>query len=190
MAPPRTFDFDVLKQLLKDHPDWTYTQLAEELTRDNRSTGPGDPRHNLVVVPHIVAATVSRLRPKWEAEGIPMPTKRRSSELVATLVRNTGVTIPDALQDQIELRRLRQLDRIKARLPVGGHDGEAGRARAFEQELRRERLVLDLHPDGTVFRRAAAPWEIDDHNQLISIVAAYRPPGYDTPMRPAKTSAP
>ena len=101
MAPPRTFDFDVLKRLLKDHPEWTYTQLADALTDDNRTASTDDPRHNLIVVPHIVAATISRLRAQWEAEGVPMPAKRRTSELVAALVRNTGVTIPDEMQDQI-----------------------------------------------------------------------------------------
>jgi hypothetical protein len=86
-----------------------------------------------------------------------------------------SASIPDALQGQIELRRLRQLDRLAAGLPVGGHGEEPDLARRFAARLHRHRLVLDLHPDGRVFERSAAPWELDGDGQLVSLVAAYRP---------------
>lgn len=170
MAPPRTFNLDLLKQLITEHPDWTNPRYAEALTADNRANG-----GRTVVTAHLVSATVTRMRQAWEAEGILVPRKRRRSQLVATLVANTGVEIPDLLQDQIQLRRLRQLDRLADGLPVGGHEGEAERARAFEAKLRAERHVIDLYPDGTCFEREAAPHEIDTRNQLVSIVASYRP---------------
>ena len=176
MAPPRTFDLEKLKELIRAHPLWTNPQLAEALTEHN---GPG----SRPVSPHVVAATKNRLKSQWEAEGITFPSLRGRSDLVAMLVQNTGTQIPDLLQDQIELRRLRQLDRIRLGLPVGGDKGERERAKAFERMLRRERKVIDLYPDGTVFLRSAAPWEIDDHNQLVSIVTAYRPPVGATPTR-------
>lgn len=171
MAPPRTFSLDLLKELVRDHPTWTNRQYAEALTADNREHG-----RQATVSPHLVSATISAKREEWEEGGLLAPRKRRTSQLVAALTANTGVTIPDMMQDQIELRRLRQLDRIDAGLPVGGHDGEADRALAFESMLRRERKVVDLYPDGAVFLRAAAPHELTDHNELISIVASYRPP--------------
>lgn len=174
MAPPRTFDLDTLKALIQSNPDWSNPQLAAALTEHNHACG-----RETVVIPHVVAATISRLRPQWESEGIIAPRKRRSSDLVSRLVKNTGTTIPDALQDQIELRRLRQLDRIRDGLPVGGHDGEADRALTFERNLIGNGQVIDLYPDGTVFRREAAPWELDGEGQLIDIVTAYRPPAYE-----------
>lgn len=174
MAPPRTFDVDLLKQLIQADPEQSNPQLAAALTEHNRASG----RTN-IVTPHVVAATISRLRPQWEAEGIIAPRKRRTSDLVARLVRNTGTTIPDYLQDQIELRRLRQIDRIRDGLPVGGHDGEATRALTFEQKLIAGCQVIDLYPDGTVLIRDAAPWELDSEGHLIDIVTAYRPPAYE-----------
>lgn len=166
MAPQRTFDLDTLKRLLSEHPGWTSSELADALTQDNWANG-----RDVVVSSHNVTATISRLRLR--------PPVRRKSDLVATLVKNTGTVIPNALQDQRELRRLRQLDRVRDGLPVGGDDGEADRALAFEAKLIEQRHVIDLYPDGTVFERAAAPWELDADGNLIDIITGYRPPVYD-----------
>jgi hypothetical protein len=174
MAPPRTFDLDKLKTLIQSHPDWSNPQLAAELTRHNEACGvPARVRAGTV------AQAVSAHRDEWEAEGIIAPLKRRSSDLVSRLVKNTGTPVPDYLQDQIELRRLRQLDRIRDGLKIGGHPGEADRALTFEQKLIAGCQVIDLYPDGTVLIREAAPWELDADGHLIDIVTAYRPPTYE-----------
>jgi len=170
MAPPATFSLGKLKELLRAHPVWTNVQLAEALTEDNRLNG-----RDTTVSPHLVAATIYRKRQVWESEGVIRPLQRRTSQLCAALFANTGVRVPDMLQDQDILRKLRVLDRLADGLPVGGHPSEADRAKRFEATLRQQRKVVDLYPDGTAFLRPAAPHELTDDNALVSVVAAYRP---------------
>src|SRR5215469_10085393 len=44
MAPPRTFSYERLKRLLRDHPTWTYPEYADVLTQDNRRDNPASAR--------------------------------------------------------------------------------------------------------------------------------------------------
>jgi len=174
MAPPWTFDPELLKQLVQAHPEWSNPQLADALTADNNSAEAGPDRRGVVVDPARVASAKNRLKERWAAEGVCVRPLRHRSELVARLVHNTGVQIPDERnkQDHVYIRHLRVLDRIRERLPIASGRDLALR---FERDLRRDRMVVDLHPDGTPFLRAAAPWELDSQNRLLDLVAAYRP---------------
>jgi hypothetical protein len=170
MAPPRTFELDALKDLLKNEPDWSNVRYAQALTDANKAKG-----LSIFVSPQSVAQAIYTHRWEWEAEGISIRVKRRRSGLVSALTANTGITIPDGpLQSQMELRYMRALDRMAEGLPVKP-ESLIVPARNWEARLRRERHVIDLYPDGTVFERPAAPHELDRYNQLVSIVAAYRP---------------
>ena len=44
MAPPRTFDYELLKRLVREHPEWPYADYADVLTRDARQGNPRAPR--------------------------------------------------------------------------------------------------------------------------------------------------
>jgi hypothetical protein len=171
MAPQWTFDPELLKQLIVEHPDWSNPQIAEVLTADNAKHG------RPAVDPARVASAKNRLKARWAAEGVKVRSLVHRSELVSALTRNTGITIPDERmkQDHVYIRYLRVLDRLREGLPVKPPE-MADRARRFERALRQDKRVVDLREDGEPFLRAAAPWELDSRNELISLVASYRPP--------------
>lgn len=167
MATPRAFDHDLLKQLLRDNPQATNSELAAVLTEDNHRHGRG------VVTSHLVAAAISRNKARWAAEGISRPDITRRG-LIERLTANTGRTIPDRFQRETCLRRLRQVDRLQQGLPVRP-EREIRYAQRFEEDLRSGCKVVDLDPEGRPFVRQAAPWELNADGQLVDLVAAYRP---------------
>ena len=71
MAPPRTFDYDLLKRLVQEHPEWPYSRYAEELTVDARRKDPFAAR----VKPDSLRRVVSQYRAQWEEEGVKIPTR-------------------------------------------------------------------------------------------------------------------
>jgi len=64
MARQRAFDYDVLKRLALDHPEWSDERYAEMLTQHNRASNPNAPAVNV----NTVASVLSRKGAAW---GVP-----------------------------------------------------------------------------------------------------------------------
>ena len=164
MAPPRTFDYELLKQLVREHPDWSYHEYARVLTRDMRDKT-GDPKYP-AVMPNAIAAAISRNRDRWVDEGLMVEDQRLPiyTELIPARWR-----IPEAYRMDTHLRKLRTLARLRRGL---GADPRAARqALQFERTLRERKEVVDITAQGRPVTRPAAPWELDDRGELIEIVA-------------------
>jgi len=164
MAPPRTFDYDLLKQLVRDHPDWSYHEYASVLTLDMRQKT-GDPSYP-AVMPNSVAAAISRNRDRWRDDGVLIEDQRVPvySELIPARWH-----IPEVYKMDTHLRKLRTLARLRRGL--GAAPREARQALQFERTLRDRKEVVDVTPQGRPIIRPAAPWELDSDGGLIDVVA-------------------
>ena len=168
MAPPRTFDYDLLKELVKQHPDWSYHQYAQVLTRDMRNTT-GD-RNYPPVMPNSVAAAISRYKDRWAEDGL-IITDQRVPVYRELIPERWRVTPSDRMAT--ELRHLRTIARL--RRGDGATGKEARQALQFERRLRANREVVDVTPRGRVVVRPAMPWELDSTGDLVDIVAQVEP---------------
>lgn len=168
MAPPRTFDYDLLKHLVQDHPDWSYHEYARELTQNMRDTT-GDPAYP-AVMPNSVAAAISRNRDRWLDEGIEIADQRVPvyNELIPARWH-----VSESHKMDTHLRKLRTLARLRRGL--GAQPREARQALQFERTLRERKEVVDVTPQGRPVVRPAAPWELTPDGELIDVVARLQP---------------
>lgn len=174
MAPRRTFDYDLLKELIKQHPDWSYHQYGQVLTRDMRNRT-GDP-HYPAVMPNAVAAAISRYKDRWAQDGL-FITDQRVPVYKELIPERWRVTETDRMAT--ELRHLRTIARL--RRGDGATGKEARQALQFERRLRDRREVVDVTPRGRVVVRPAMPWELDSTGNLIEIVAQVEPVNSGSP---------
>ena len=166
MANPRLINYDLLKQLLRDHPDWSYHQYARVINED---LGRRDPNARLIL-PNSIASAISRYRAQWEADGLTVPNQRLPvySELIPPEWRLS----PNHRMD-VKIRKLRTIAALRRGLEVT--DARAVRqALQFERELRERREVVDISRRGIPYLRPAEPWELDDQGELTDIVARPR----------------
>ena len=168
MAPRRTFDYDLLKELVKQHPDWSYHQYAQTLTRDMRNKT-GDPGYP-VVLSNAVAAVISRYKDRWAEQGL-IITDQRVPVYKELIPERWRITPDDRMAT--ELRHLRTLARLRRGEGASGKD--ARQALQFERRLRDNREVVDVTPRGRVVVRPAMPWELDSTGNLVEIVAQVEP---------------
>jgi len=168
MAPQRTFDYDLLKQLVKEHPDWSYHEYAKVLTLDMRNKT-GDPGYPAVMT-NAVAATISRYKDRWTEEGVDIRDQRMPvyNELIPERWR-----VSETHRMDTKLRKLRTIARLRRGL--GATDKDARQALQFERALRENKEVVDVTPQGRPVVRPAAPWELDSTGELIEIVAQPEP---------------
>jgi hypothetical protein len=162
MAPPRTFDYELLKRLLREHPDWSMYEYAKALSEDNWTRDP----HAPAVGHNAVATAISKNRWPWEAEGIPVGDKRVPvyDELIPP-----DWKLAEGQRMHIHLRKLRTLARIRRGEKVGSDPKGERQALQFEREMRESGQVVDVSSRGVPYLRSAEPWESDD------IVARPRP---------------
>ena len=168
MAPPRTYDLELLKRLVRNHPDWSYHEYARVLTDDMRART-GDPRYP-VILPNTVAAAISRYRDRWREDGIRVDDNRMPvyRELIPARWR-----VSPAHKMDTPLKHLRTIARLRRGL--GASQMDARQALAFERRLRERREVVDVTPNGRPVIRPAAHWELDGKGELIEIVAQPAP---------------
>jgi hypothetical protein len=175
MAPPRTFDYDKLEQLIISHPDWPYALLADELTEDNRKQDPASPR----IKPDSVRRVVSQYRSEWEDRGTRMPERGVMHELSPP----TG-TVPASHRMATELRYLREVSAEQNSEAPVGDSGRARRRQALRwaERLRENREIVDLTSQGIPVVRPAGAAELDKNGNLIEL-AAWALPGWEPPAR-------
>lgn len=150
MAPPRTFNYDVLNDLIREHPDWSNLELAKVMTEYERKVR-HDPKYP-DILENSVSKVVSRYRQRWRSEA--RPVRERP---YGRIIPWPG--IPGEYSMRTELRHLRVLARIEAGQDRGVPARERRQAEAFAARLRRDRQVVDITDDGEPYVRPAKPGE-------------------------------
>jgi hypothetical protein len=151
MAPPRTFDYGLLKRLLRECPEWPYSRYADELTADARTRDPGSPR----VKPDAIRRVVSQYRDEY-GELLPPLTAVAENHWMATPLRY--------------LREIAKERRGQAPLTDNEHRVR-GQALRWEGRLREAKELVDIADGGQVVVRPARADELDSQGELLEIVA-------------------
>lgn len=176
MAPPRTFDYDLLKRLVREHPESPYSKYADVLTADVRQLDPHAPR----VLPDSVRRVVSQYRAQWEDEGVQIPVR---GVMHADLAPPLGMIAPNQRM-ATPLRYLREISKErKGESPVTGHERIIRRqAIRWAARQRDNREIVDVTEHGIVEVRPAGADELDEDGKLIEL-AAWALPGWVAPHR-------
>jgi len=172
MPPPRTFDYDLLKRLLREHPEWPYAEYAARLTQDVRKREPGAPR----VLPDSVRRVVSQYRDRWQEEGVkPSPRGVVHADLLPPL----GSVAPNQRMST-PLRYLREVSKERrGQEPFTEAEATMRRqALKWETRLKANKEIVDLGEHGRVLVRPAKPGELASNGELREI-AAWAIPGWE-----------
>lgn len=174
MAPPRTFDYERLKKLIREHPDWTYPRYADELTATARAADPGAPR----VLPYSVRRVVSQYRDTWQDEGLKVPLR---GTVNTDLLPPTGSIAPSQRMTT-PLRYLREISQQRRGEEPYTPTGAERRRQAlrWEARLRENREIVDITANGIIEVRPAGADELDDQGNLLEL-AAWAIPGRSFP---------
>jgi hypothetical protein len=171
MAPQRTFDYDLLKRLIREHPEWSYSQYADVLTKDAWSRDPSAPR----ILPDSARRVVSQYRDKWMDEGVAVPAR---GVVHAGLLPPLGM-VAASQRMATPLRYLREISKER-RHEAAVSDTELvvrDRAIRWAARLQANREIVDVTDLGIVEVRPAREDELDKDGKLIEL-AAWAIPGY------------
>jgi hypothetical protein len=176
MAPPRTFDYDLLKRLVRDHPEWPYADYAEKLTNDARTRNPRAP----VVLPDSVRRVVSQYRAQWQDEGVAVPVR---GVINTDLLPPTG-SVAANQRMSTALRYLREVSKQRrGEEPVTPTEAVIRRqALRWAIRLQENREIVDITEHGFVEVRPARADELDGKGNLLEL-AAWAIPGRVPPQR-------
>jgi hypothetical protein len=172
MAPPRTWDYDLLKRLIREHPEWTYSQYADVLTDDVRTRDPFAPR----VLPDSARRVVSQYRSQWEDEGVVFPDR---GVVHAGLLPPLGM-VAATQRMATPLRYLREISKERRGEAPASDTERYVRKQAirFEARLKENREIVDVTPNGFVEVRPAREHELDECGNLVEL-SAWAVPGYE-----------
>jgi hypothetical protein len=96
LAKERTFDYDYLRKLMRDHPEWRHRQLAAAVTEHERE-GRKNPRYPAINA-GAVASTAHRYRDIWTDQGdeirVPRNNPMRKSQPFYHLPRDSYYSHP------------------------------------------------------------------------------------------------
>jgi hypothetical protein len=171
MAPPRTIDYERLKRLVREHPDWTYPRYAEDLTAEARKRDPRAPR----VVPDSLRRVVSQYRDQWQDEGLTVPDR---GTVFKDLLPPTG-SLTENQRMSTPVRYLREVSKQRrGEEPYTPTEATMRRqALRWEARLRGNREIVDFNDNGTVVVRPARADELDGKGELIELAAWVLPGG-------------
>ena len=175
MAPPRMIDYERLKLLVREHPDWTYPRYADDLTAAAREKDPRAPR----VLPDSLRRVVSQYRDQWQDEGLTFPDR---GTINSDLLPPTGSVAPSQRMTT-PLRYLREISKQRrGEEPYTPTEATMRRqALKWEARLRANREIVDI-TNGVVVVRPARAGELDEAGNLREL-AAWAIPGGVPPQR-------
>lgn len=180
MAPPRSFDYDRLNELMREQPELTTQQLADAMTYYERyQCTQGIHWHQgeqcgSATYPRIegnsISGAVAQKRRVWDEEGRPVR-GRPYHRLIPWL------GIPnDAPGYWLMDMRLRHLKTLRA-AELGSRTDpvKLRQAQDWAARMRQDKRVVDVTDEGQPFDRAANPDELDEDGELIRLWALPRP---------------
>jgi len=164
MPPPRTFDYDVLNRLVRDHPEYSNIQYASIMTQYERDTRHDE--HYPMILPNAIARAISQFRARWADEGRPIKPRQ-----YGRLVPWPG--LPHASLMAAPMRHIKTLAKLKLNQRVPAKDERL--ARRFVARLEAGRQIVDIDDQtGKVLIRDARPDELDSSGRLIKPTADVR----------------
>jgi len=171
MAPPRMIDYERLKRLVREHPDWTYPRYAEDLTEAAREKDPKAPR----VLPDSLRRVVSQYRDQWQDEGVAIPDR---GTVFKDLLPPTG-SLSEKQRMSTPIRYLREISKHRrGEQPYTPTEATMRRqALKWEARLRENREIVDFTENGVVVVRPARADELDEAGNLRELVAWAIPGG-------------
>jgi len=166
MPTERQFDYDYLRNLMRDNPRWSLRQLASALTEHEREIR-NDPDY-----PHITVSAVAsaryRYRDTWSDSGDNIPAAKQSP---ANRTQPFANLPTEHWWDQ-RIQNLRILTRI-ARGDPHIPPRKQKLAESMARKLQEKRQVIDLSALGKPYIRDARADELDGEGNLIAYSAKY-----------------
>jgi hypothetical protein len=169
VAMERTFDYEQLRKLIRDHPEWSHRQLAAAMTEYERKAR-RDPGHPAVSV-HAVASTKYRYRDQWTEQGDNIQSSKKDPARRSQPFNH----LPRDHYHGYEIQALRTQSKIDRGEPVTGK--RRREAENLFRKLRSTGSVIDVTCQGEPYIRPARPDEIDGEGNLIEYAARF--PGLD-----------
>lgn len=169
MATERTYDYDYLRKLLREHPTWPHRQIAAAITEHERQKRK-DPTYPAITV-HAIASAKYRYRDTWDElageDGRRIVSLKHDPNLRSQPFNN----LPKEHYYDYEIQALRTLSRLARGEPVA--EKRRKEAENLAKRLRNRREVIDLNWEGKPYIRAARPDEVDGEGYLIECAAKY-----------------
>jgi hypothetical protein len=165
MATERSYDYDYLRRLLREHPEWPHRQVAAAITEHERTTR-HDPGYPAITV-HAIASAKYRYRDIWDELGDHIEAMKHDPTRRSQPFNN----LPKEYRDAYEIQALRTLTRISQGEPVT--DKKRKEAENLTRKLRNTRSVIDLDYKGEPYVREARPDELDGEGNLIEYAARF-----------------
>jgi hypothetical protein len=165
VATERSYDYDYLRKLLRDHPDWPHRQIAAAITERERELRK-DPHYPAITV-HAIASAKYRYRDTWEELGDTFENLSRDPTRRSQPFNN----LPKEYHHSYEIQVLRALTKMNRGEPVSTK--KMREVENLTRKLRASRSVIDLHYDGKPYTRPARPDEVDGEGNLIEYAAKY-----------------
>lgn len=163
MPTERTFDYDYLRRTLREHPEWSYRQVARAVTENERVCR-NDPSYPPVSV-HAIASVKMRYRDTWAENGTVVTDSKMSP--VKRTQPFSG--LPMQYWHNYLIQNLRILVRLANGQTELGKDTakKAREAELLAARLDRTKSVIDVDFRGEPYIREARPDERDQEGNLL-----------------------
>lgn len=165
MALERTYDYDYLRKLLREHPEWSHRQLATAVTEHEREQR-GDPGYPAITV-HAIASVKYRYRDTWDELGDHVQSLSHDPTRRSQPFNN----LPKEHYYDYEIQVLRTLSKIARGEPVS--DKRRKEAESLTKKLRASGSVIDVDFQGVPYIRQSRPDEVDGEGNLIEYAARF-----------------
>lgn len=165
MATERTYDYDYLRELLRDHPDWPHRQVAAAITEHERKVR-NDPDYPAITV-HAVASVKYRYRDTWDELGDHVESLKHDPTRRSQPFNN----LPKEHYYGYEIQALRTMTKLSRGEPVS--EKRRKEAENLTKRLRSQRSVIDLNWKGEPYIRKARPDELDGEGHLFEYAARF-----------------
>jgi hypothetical protein len=170
VAMARRYDYDYLRKLLREHPEWSHRQVALAVTEHERQVRK-DPTYPAITA-HAVSSAKYRYKDGWNEQGDRIGEGLKHDPLRRSQPFNN---LPKEYYFAYEIQTLRTLTKIDRGDPVT--DKRRREAENLTQRLRATGSVIDLTYKGERYIRKARPDELDGEGNLIEYAARF--PGLD-----------
>jgi hypothetical protein len=165
VATERTYDYDYLRKLLREHPDWPHRQIAAAITEHERQKR-NDPSYPPITV-HAIASAKYRYRDTWDELGDHIESLRHNPRIRSQPFNN----LPKEHNYDYEIQVLHALTKMSRGEPV--NERRRKEAENLTRKLRATSSVIDLNYKGEPYIRKARPDELDGEGNLIEYAARY-----------------
>lgn len=166
MATERTYDYDYLRKLLREHPTWSHRQIAAAITEQER-TKRKDPTYPAITV-HAIASVKYRYRDTWDELGDHVRSTAKHDPMRRSQPFNN---LPKDHYYDFEIQALRTLTKMARGEPVS--DKRRKEAENITKRLRKNTEVVDMTYNGEPYIRLARPDELDGEGNLIEYAARF-----------------